>query len=152
MISNFRIKNLRESHSLTQEQISKKFKVKRKSYSDYEIQRVVIPISLLVSLANFYHVSVGYLCGTTDVKDSYPNILPFDNERMFQLFKELRIRHGYTQKELANLLLCGHNTISQYETGKRTIPLEILISLANLYSLPLDYIIGIIEIKSKVLV
>lgn len=152
MIINLRIKNLRESHSLTQEQISKRLKINRKTYSDYEIQRISIPVPLLVRLAEFYNVSIGYLCGVTNDSTPYPNKLPFDNDRMIRIIKDLRIQYQYTQKQLSNLLPCGHNTISQYETGKRMVPLEIIICLSKIYLLPLDYIIGVIEIKREIVV
>jgi len=150
MIPKLKIKPLRINNSLTQEQVANKLNIKRKTYSDYETNRTTIPISILIKLANLYHVNVGYLCGITNIKDPYPNPIPYRKENLKEIFKNLRIEYGYTQKQLAKLLICEHNTISQYETGKRTIPLEVLISLTKIYSLPLDYIIGITEIKKEV--
>ena len=42
------------------------------TYSDYELGRLNIPISSLQTLALFFHTSVDYLLGLTDVREPYP--------------------------------------------------------------------------------
>lgn len=62
--------------------------------------------------------------------------------------KELRIEAQLTQKELAQLLNVSQNTYSQYENGKRQIPIEILIKLAVHYEVPTDYILNITDVDT----
>ena len=56
--------------------------------------------------------------------------------------RDLREDHDYTQQYVAEKLHIKQNTDSQYETGHRQIPLEILIRLADLYKTSTDYILG----------
>ncbi len=56
--------------------------------------------------------------------------------------KDLREDNDVKQKELAEYLNIKQNTYSQYENGKREIPLEMLWKLADFYNTSVDYIIG----------
>lgn len=62
--------------------------------------------------------------------------------------KELRMGAQSTQQELAQLLNVSQNTYSQYENGKRQIPIEILIKLALHYEVSTDYILNITDIDT----
>lgn len=55
--------------------------------------------------------------------------------------RDLREDHDYTQQYVASVLHIQQNTYSQYETGKRQIPIDILIQLADLYNTSTDYIL-----------
>ena len=61
--------------------------------------------------------------------------------------KDLREDSDLTQEALANYLHIKQNTYSQYESGKRQIPLELLIALAHYYGTSLDYIVGLTDIQ-----
>lgn len=56
--------------------------------------------------------------------------------------KNLREDSDLTQQQIADLLHVGQRCYSYYETGKRCIPLEYLIILADFYQVSLDYITG----------
>ncbi len=55
--------------------------------------------------------------------------------------RDLREDHDYTQQYVASKLNIQQNTYSQYETGKRQLPIDILIQLADLYQTSTDYIL-----------
>ena len=55
--------------------------------------------------------------------------------------KDIREDHDITQRELASYLGISQNTYSQYESGKRQIPIEILIRLADYFHTSTDYIL-----------
>lgn len=57
--------------------------------------------------------------------------------------KELREENGVSQKQIAEYLSIKQNTYSQYETGKRQLPIELLIKLAQFYNVTTDYILEI---------
>lgn len=59
--------------------------------------------------------------------------------------KDLREDHDLTQRELAEYLHIKQNTYSQYETGQRQIPLDLLIALAKYYHTSTDYLLGLTE-------
>lgn len=56
--------------------------------------------------------------------------------------KELRQEHDKTQKEVADYLNVKQNTYSQYENGKRQIPVDILMRLADYYDVSVDCLLG----------
>ena len=57
--------------------------------------------------------------------------------------KELREENNVSQKEIAEHLNIKQNTYSQYETGKRQLPIDVLIKLAKFYKVSTDYILGL---------
>ena len=61
--------------------------------------------------------------------------------------KELREDHDLTQREIAALLHIGQNTYSQYENGRRQLPIPFLIRLAIYYKTSTDYILGLTDTK-----
>ena len=67
-----RLRDLREDKDLNQTDIAKLLTVHQTTYSDYELDRLNIPVSVLHTLADFYGVSVDYLLGRTNRKDPYP--------------------------------------------------------------------------------
>ena len=42
------------------------------TYSDYELGRLNVPAPVLIQLAEFYHTSVDYILGLTNVREPYP--------------------------------------------------------------------------------
>lgn len=60
----------------------------------------------------------------------------------FENIRSLRIDHGYTQKQIGEYLGISQNTYSQYEIGVLKYPVDVLIKLADLYQVSLDYLVG----------
>lgn len=56
--------------------------------------------------------------------------------------RDLREDHDYTQAEIANLLHISQPAYSYYENGERTIPIELLIQIARIYHVSIDYLLG----------
>ena len=61
---------------------------------------------------------------------------------MNRRIRDLREDHDLLQKDLAQLLQCTQVCYSNYETGKRDIPTETLIRLAEFYHTSIDYLLG----------
>ena len=61
--------------------------------------------------------------------------------------KGLREDRDITQSEIAKYLNVAQNTYSQYENGKRDVPIEVLIKLCRYYQISADYILGLAEKK-----
>lgn len=59
--------------------------------------------------------------------------------------KDLREDNDMTQQELASLLHIRQNTLSQYETGQRQIPLDCLIRLSEIFGTSVDYLLGLTD-------
>lgn len=60
----------------------------------------------------------------------------------FPRLLDLRQDHDMTQKEIAALLGIDQRVYSNYETGKREIPVRHLMVLADHYQTTIDYIVG----------
>ena len=55
--------------------------------------------------------------------------------------KELRENHQYTQRYVSYKVNIERPSYSNYELGKRTPPLELIIQLADFYHVSLDYLL-----------
>lgn len=64
------------------------------------------------------------------------------NEQITKRMKELRLDSGFTQEVIAKKLEIGRTVYNRYEKGQRTVPIEILWQLADIYKVSIDYIIG----------
>ncbi len=60
---------------------------------------------------------------------------------MYKRLKQLRNQYSLTQKEISKILEISSHQYSLYETGKRNIPIHLLIKLAKFYNTSLDYIV-----------
>lgn len=62
--------------------------------------------------------------------------------------RELREKFGYTQAEIGHKLNIQRATYSNYENETRSLPLEVIIDLAELYHVSVDYIVRGVEPES----
>ena len=67
-MSNFsiRLKELRNSKELTQKQMAKTFNITERGYQNYEMGKSTPNFEVLVSLADFFDISLDYLTGRTN--------------------------------------------------------------------------------------
>lgn len=68
------------------------------------------------------------------------------NEILYNIFmklKQLREENNISQTEIADYLNIKQNTYSQYETGKRQLPIDMLIKIAKFYKVSTDYILDL---------
>lgn len=61
---------------------------------------------------------------------------------MYRRIRDMREDHDLYQRDLAEYLQCSQVCYSNYETGKRDIPTEVLIRLAELYHTSTDYLLS----------
>ena len=59
-----------------------------------------------------------------------------------QNFKEIREEKNLLQKDVAKYLKIKQQQYSEYEIGKRLIPINYLNDLANFYDTSVDYLLG----------
>ncbi len=62
--------------------------------------------------------------------------------------KDLREDSDISQIQMAEFLHVKQNTYSQYENGKRQIPIETLVKIAIFYNVSVDYILGLTDVKT----
>lgn len=103
-----RIKELRQEKGLSQGDLAKHFGISQQTVSSYEKGIREPDITTLKKLADFFHVSLDYLLGETDIKtpietlalsrsDGYENDLPEEAIKEIENFKEF-IRHKYNKE------------------------------------------------------
>lgn len=61
---------------------------------------------------------------------------------MYRRIRDLREDRDLYQKDLAQYLQCTQVCYSHYEMGKRDIPTDVLLRLADLYHTSVDYLLG----------
>ena len=61
---------------------------------------------------------------------------------MYPRIRDLREDADLTQKEVAQMLSCTQQAYSYYELGKRDIPTDVLIKLADIHQTTTDYLLG----------
>ena len=62
--------------------------------------------------------------------------------------KEIRTRRGLNQKELAQRINKSKSAVCGYETNAQVPPLEVLVSIASVLNVSLDYLVGFEETES----
>lgn len=60
----------------------------------------------------------------------------------FKRLIDLREEKDLKQTYLAGKIMCDQSLYSKYESGKRDVPLAIMIRLADFYGTSVDYILG----------
>ena len=63
----------------------------------------------------------------------------------YRRLRDLREDHDLTQNELVRILDMHKTTYTNYEQGKREIPFSLVIQLAKLYNVSIDYIAELID-------
>ena len=66
-----RLKDLREDHEKKQDEIATYLGISQQYYSQYELDKIDMPIRHYKKLATLYNISIDYLCGLTQ----YPKTL-----------------------------------------------------------------------------
>lgn len=64
------------------------------------------------------------------------------SEAIGKIITRLRLKRGFTQKELAQAIGLAQTTYAGYETGRHEPGTEIMIRLADIYNVSMDYITG----------
>lgn len=63
-----------------------------------------------------------------------------ENRMFFRRLEDLRVDHDMTQQQAADAVGLSREVYRRYEKGIRTIPVDVLIDLADHYDVSLDYI------------
>lgn len=59
--------------------------------------------------------------------------------------RDMREDHDLTQQAVADTIFIRQSTYSQYETGRRPIPTEMIIRLAEFYETSVDYLLELTD-------
>lgn len=93
------LRNLREEKGLSQVDLAKQLNITSQSLSQYELNKRMPDIDMINRLANYFNVSVDYLLGRTEIKETFYKTKESAN-------------HPYTTSEI-NILEEIHNLSSE---------------------------------------
>jgi len=71
MIMRLRIRDVREDHDLTQQQVAQYLMCDQSLYSKYERGERDVTLNIMIKIAKFYKTSIDYLVGLTENKKPY---------------------------------------------------------------------------------
>ena len=141
---NSKILELRNINNLTQDDIANILNISRSTYKDYELQISIIPIKHLITLSDYFNVSIDYLLGLTDIKQ-YKNVLKADKIVAGIRLKEFRNENKLTQVKLASILNTTFSSIAFNEKGRNYIATPFLYTICSKYHISADYLLGKIK-------
>lgn len=85
-----RLKSLRESKQLTQQELADKLNLSRVRYNNYETGKRSPDYDTLQVIANFYDVSIDYLLGNTDNPNSEITLTDKDEKDIAKTMQKLK--------------------------------------------------------------
>ena len=138
---NIILQNIRMEFNLTQEKIANILGIDRRTYNHYETSEKIIPIKHLITLSDYFNVSIDYLLGLTDIKQ-YKNVLKADKIVAGIRLKEFRKEKKLTQVKLASILNTAFSSIAFNEKGRNYIATPFLYTICSKYHISSDYLLG----------
>lgn len=136
-----RIRNIREDRDIKQYKLAESINVSHKSYNLYENGHRSMPLDILSKVLNNLNLSLDYVLGLTDITN-YPHMRDINLDILTSNLKKYRQTLKYTQSEMASLLNCNQQTLSEYERNNLRIPIEIVKRLAEITNISADTLTG----------
>lgn len=143
-----RLRALRERENLTQAKLAKLCNLSEPTISLYESGKREPSYKTLLLIADILRTNPNYLLTGKNgggFKPSGPakeNGTPYKNKALARRIKQERLKKGWTQKQVADMLGVEVGTFSGYERSYRTPETKTLEKLANLYQVSADYLLG----------
>ncbi len=141
-MDNDKLKLLRERKGLNITQVASILGIDRSQYGHYENNNITIPIKHLITLCNYYDVSLDYILDF-NITTQYKNLnLKTDKLKAGQRLKEFRKEQKLTQEQLANFLNTNKSVVCRYENGTNLIGFSFLYMICDKYKISADYLLG----------
>ena len=134
-----KLQEIRERQGLSITKISKVLNISDSLYSRYEKEIQTIPIKHLITICEYFNISIDYVFGFTQNKEINTKINPkLSPERI----KNFRKTNKLTQQKLADLLNTTKSVICGYEKGRYLIATPFLYEICKKYNVSADYLLG----------
>lgn len=141
-LENDKLFELREYNNLTQKAVGEILGVRQQTYAEWEKGKKIIPLKHLVTLANFYNVSIDYLTGLSRNKKVFYTYKTLNKEEIGKRIVYVRNLYNIKQKDLAKTLNTSPSTVCAYEKGNTLILTAFLYQIAREYNISIDWFIG----------
>ena len=139
-----KLKEARAEHNMQQKDVAKILGISISTYSDYENQISVIPIKHLISLSEYYKLSIDYLLDLSH-NYYYEDMHSFDIMVAGRRLKDWRRSLKIKQQQLAEELNTTQPVIANYERGRTIISTPFLYDICKKYKVSADYLLGKID-------
>ena len=139
MIDN-NLKYCREELEMTQKELGYIFGVSDKTVAGWENNHDTMPLNKMVKFCNMYHYSLDYISGLSR-KNNYANIKKLDKEKIGQRLREIRLKLGLKQSDIAKECSISQTTYSNYETGLYLITSLALYIICKRHNISMDKIL-----------
>ncbi len=136
------LEQIRERIGYTKNDIAKLLKIDKSLYGRYENETQTIPLKHLITLANFYKMTLDYLFGFSKENNYKSPIKEPDKLKIGKKLKSIRKFKKITQASLASLLNTTQSVIADYERGRYLISTAFLYAICKNYKISADYIIN----------
>lgn len=137
-----RLLNLRNTLSLSQQDVAKILGIERNTYSEYETEYTTIPINHLNKLCNYFNVSFDYIFNFSNTRNYNANVLEINSIKAGKRLKEIRKDYKYTQENFGSLFGIAKTTVCGYEHGARIISTTVLYDICKTYNVSADYLLA----------
>ena len=145
-----RLKDIREDSDLKQQEMAKLLNVPQSCYSRWETGKELIPLRKLVDFCNITNHSLDYVTGLSSSEEKTDSKkLILDLEKVGRRLRKIRLKNGYYQHQLAELLNTTQSTISAYEKGETLILTAFAYQIAKQLHISLDELCGGFEEQTK---
>lgn len=141
MINFTRLKDIRENADISQKEMASILKVKRSTYSLWELGINIIPLSYIVSFADYFNYTIDYCLGLTDIKNS-SNKKGLDLIVLGNNMKEIRLKNNLSQENISDSLKVTQACIVRYEKGLVCISTSNLYKFCKEFKVSMSYICG----------
>ncbi len=137
-----RLKFLRTQEGITQKQLAEKTGTSERGIQNYEAGIRNPAYEALITLSDFFGVTIDYLVGKSDFLDysASEDMIPFP--MMCVRLRQLREAKGLNVVDVAKLIEDSPRNYAGYEEGEVLPRLRTICALADLFDVSLDYLIG----------
>ncbi len=139
------LKLLRERNGISQRTLAEIINVSRPAYTQYENEYNTIPCIHLITLCDYFNVSLDYIFNFNS-KIQYNNLKDnVDKLKAGIRLKGWRKENKITQEKLAEFLQTSRSVIADYERGRFLISTSFLYMICKKYKVSADYLLGRID-------
>lgn len=140
MINN-NLKYCREELEMTQNELGYIFGVSGSTVAGWENNHDTMPLNKIIKFSNLYKYSVDYITGLSR-KNNYIKIGKLDKKQIGNKLKQIRMKLGLTQQEIADECTISQTTYSNYENGLYLISSLALYTICYKHNLSMDKILN----------
>ncbi len=151
-----RLKSLRKEKGLKQNELAKKLNASRVTITRYENGTRQPDIGTVEKIAEILNVQPSLLFEVSNVHHEGLEEHQYLNEREGNIIefkdrlKSLRKEKNMTLQDICNSINVGKGNLSSYENGHYKPSMEVIIKIANLFSVSTDYLLGVSDIRQHI--